>query len=337
MPKKRGLVRKPIFIVILSVIIAIILGVRCLSSDYNTDKISDTTFMLDTMVTVTLYSGNSELIDRCFDECRRYELIFSRTDERSELYALNHSDSMEVSDDLLSVLKTALSFCEISEGAFDITMGEISDMYSFSSDEHRVPSDEELEEALSHVDYRNIIIEGNTVTRKDPDAVIDLGAAAKGYIADRLAEFLSENGEKSAIIDLGGNIMCLGSKPDGSDFTIGIQYPFRDRTETITNVSVSRKSVVTSGIYERSFEQDGILYHHILNPDTGRPFDNELLAVSIVSDSSAEGDVLSTVCFTLGLEKGLSLIDSTDGAEAVFVTKDYELHYSEGFPGLIAE
>ncbi|MDO4481207.1 MAG: FAD:protein FMN transferase [Bacillota bacterium] len=331
MPKKSQVWRKPILILILSIVIAIILGVRWISSDYNKDKISDSIFMLDTLVTVTLYSENSELIQKCFDECRRYEMIFSRTNEHSELYALNHSDSMEVSDDLLSVLKTAIHFCEISDGSFDITMGEISDMYSFSSDTHRVPSDEELDTALPHVDYRNITIEGNTVTRNDPAAVIDLGAAAKGYIADRLAEFILENGETSAIIDLGGNIMCLGSKPDGSDYIIGIQYPFKDRTETITNVSVSQKSVVTSGIYERSFEQDGVMYHHILNPDTGRPFDNELLAVSIISDSSADGDALSTVCFTLGVEKGLSLIDSLEGIEAVFVTKDYKLHYSARF------
>lgn len=334
MPKKSHVSRKTILILILSIIIAIILGVCLISSDYNKDKISDSTFMLDTLVTVTLYSENTELIEKCFDECRRYEMIFSRTNERSELYALNHSDSMEVSDDLLSVLKTSLHFCEISEGSFDITMGEISDMYSFSSDNHRVPSDEELDAALKHVDYRNITIEGNTVTRNDPDSVIDLGAAAKGYIADRLAEFLIENGETSAIIDLGGNVMCIGSKPDGSDYLIGIQYPFKDRTETITNVKVSQKSVVTSGIYERSFEQDGVMYHHILNPDTGRPFDNELLAVSIISDSSADGDALSTVCFTLGLEKGLSLIDSLEGTEAVFVTRDYELHCSEGFAAL---
>lgn len=296
------------------------------------DRVEKSTLLLDTLVTVTLYGdSDKELIDRCFDLCREYELIFSRTDENSELYALNHSGSMEVSEPLLELISEALRYCELSGGAFDITLGSVSELYGFSSDSPRVPSQKELSEALKHVGYEGISVDGSTVTLSDPETVIDLGAIAKGYIADRLAEFLIENGQESATINLGGNVLCVGGKPDGSDFVVGIQYPFEDITKTITNVRVSGMSVVTSGIYERSFEQGGVLYHHILDPKTGLPCDNDLLAVSIVSEKSVDGDALSTVCFVLGLEQGLELINSMDGIYAVFVTGDYALHYSDGF------
>lgn len=290
--------------------------------------------MLDTVVTVTLYGGgDTQLIDRCFEKCREYELIFSRTDPDSELYRLNRDRSMEVSAPLLELLETALYYCRLSGGAFDITLGAVSDMYGFSSDSPAVPTDDELAEAMPS-GYECIRIEGSTVTLTDDRAVIDLGAIAKGYIADRLGELLRENGQDSAIISLGGNVLCVGEKPGGEDFAIGIQYPFADYTRTISTVYVKDMSVVTSGIYERSFEYEGELYHHILDAATGRPVQNGLVAVSIVSPLSVDGDALSTVCFALGLEKGLELIDSLDGVYAVFVTDDLQLHPSQGFDRL---
>ena len=300
------------------------------------DRVSKTTLALNTAVTVTLFgTEDSSLIDDCFELCRKYELVFSRTDEHSELYRLNASGSMEVSPELLDVIQTALSYCELSGGAFDITLGRISDEYAFTSDEHHVPTEAELRELMLSTGWEKIELDGSRVTLHD-GAVIDLGAIAKGYIADRLAEYLVENGQESAIIDLGGNIRCVGTKPDGSLFTVGIQYPFGEVKKSIASVKVDDLSVVTSGIYERSFEQDGILYHHILDPKTGRPCDNGLLAVSIISQKSVDGDALSTTCFVLGLDKGLELIESLDGIEAVFVTDDYALHYSSGFESYIA-
>lgn len=298
------------------------------------EPVSRSELLLDTVVTISLYGGDEELLEQCFAECRRYERIFSRTDPESELYALNAAGSMEVSDELLSLLETALHYCALSDGAFDITMGGVSDLYDFSSEQPRVPEGEELEEAMGHVGYENIRIEGSTVTLLDPAAVIDLGAIAKGYIADRLARFLIEDGVESATIDLGGNIYCVGGKPDGSPFRVGIQCPFEDRSQVIGVVEVSDRSVVTSGIYERSFEQNGVIYHHILDPNTGLPCENDLLAVSIVSEHSVDGDALSTLCFVLGMEEGMALVDSLEGVYAVFVTEDYQTHYSQGFEGL---
>ena len=174
-------------------------------------------------------------------------------------------------------------------------------------------------------------VDGCTVTLTDPEAAIDLGGIAKGYIADRIKDYLVSQGVKSAIIDLGGNILCVGKRPDGEPFRIGIQRPFADRSETAAIVEIDGKSVVSSGIYERYFEKDGVLYHHILNPDTGYPYDNGLVSVTIISDESVDGDGLSTSCFALGLEKGMELIDSLPDVYAVFITEDGQLHFSEGF------
>lgn len=160
---------------------------------------------------------------------------------------------------------------------------------------------------------------------------LDLGAIAKGYIADKMKEFLVSKGVKSATINLGGNVLCIGKKTDNTPFRIGIQKPFADRSETIAILDIEDKSVVSSGIYERYFEKDGTFYHHILNPDTGYPYDNHLVSVTIISDQSMDGDGLSTSCFALGLEKGMELINSLPDVHAVFITDDYQLHYSDHF------
>ena len=321
-------VKSAVIIALFSIFIA-----ACSMQSPQTDKkISKTDLLLNTVVTITVYSEKDEyLIDECFELCKRYEKTFSRTDPESELYRLNHAGTLEVSDELLLVLQNALGWCEKSGGAFDITLGAVSDLYGFSGETPHAPTPSQLGDALEHTGYGKIKISGNTVTLEDPEAVIDLGAIAKGYIADRLAQFLKENGCESAIINLGGNILCVGEKMGGMPFNVGIQYPFEDTQKIITNVSVRDMSVVTSGIYERSFVENGKLYHHILSPETGLPIESELLAVSIIGPSSENCDALSTVCFVLGLENGLDLINSLDGYEAVFVDYDYNLHKSLNF------
>ena len=161
---------------------------------------------------------------------------------------------------------------------------------------------------------------------------LDLGAIAKGYIADRLKDYLKEQGVTSATINLGGNVLCIGGHTDGKPFSVGIQKPFAQRNEVLLSVDVDDLSVVSSGIYERYFESNGTLYHHILNPKTGMPYNNGLTSVSILSSTSVEGDGLSTACFALGLKDGIALLDSLEGVCGVFVDENGELHYSEGFP-----
>lgn len=298
----------------------------------NDKKFTETDFLLDTVVSVTVYSEeDAKLIPDCLALCAEYEKLFSRTDPESELYALNQRGSARVSPELLELISTALYYCELSGGRFDITMGKLSDAYGFSSDSPALPPAGDIAEMLSHTGYEKILIDGSTVTLTDPGAVIDLGAIAKGYIADRLGELLREKGVESAIIDLGGNILCLGSKPDGSDYNVGIQYPYRDSNLIVTSAGLSDMSVVTSGVYQRYFEHEGKTYHHILDPETGLSIDNGLLSVSIISEKSVDCDALSTTVFSMGLEEGLELVNSLPGVWALFITEDMELVYSEGF------
>ena len=295
-------------------------------------RFSETALLLDTVVGVTYYDAeDTAAVQSAMKLCRDYELIFSRTDPASELYRLNECGSMAVSDELLSVLETALDYCSLTGGAFDVTMGGVSALYGFSTEHPSAPDDALLSEALFHVGYENVTIDGSTVTLGDPEAVIDLGAVAKGYIADRMKEFLLANGVEHAIIDLGGNVLCLGTKPDGSDYRVGIRDPQADAVSPIVTINVNGGSVVTSGVYERSFEQDGVTYHHILDSSTGRSVRNGLLSVSILGAESLQCDALSTVCFALGTEAGLNLIERLDGYEALFITEDMELHFSGGF------
>lgn len=193
-----------------------------------------------------------------------------------------------------------------------------------------VPSDSEIREARDKVNWKNLELNGNTLTFGSPDTAIDLGAIAKGYIADRMKDYLVKEGVKSAVINLGGNVLCVGKRPDGTPFKVGLQKPYADRNETIATLDIDGMSVVSSGVYERHFVKDGVNYHHILNPRDGYPYQNGLVSVTIISDLSVDGDGLSTTCFSMGLEKGKALIDSIDGAYGVFITDDYEIVYSEG-------
>ena len=260
-------------------------------------SMSRTSFALNTTVSVTLYDCRDEAIaDGAIDLCASYEAIFSRTDPASELCRLNAGELTEVSPELASVMEEALFFAQLSDGAFDPTMGGLADLWNFSGEGCRIA----------------------------------LGAIAKGYIADQMREYLTSQGVTSAIIDLGGNLCCLGTKPGGEPFRVGIQYPYRNRNEVIAAMDAADLSVVTSGVYERYFEEDGVLYHHILDSATGFPVENSLLAVTVAAPSSLTADALSTACFALGLEKGMALIDSLEGIYALFITDDFALHPSAG-------
>ena len=184
----------------------------------------------------------------------------------------------------------------------------------------------------NHANFKNPDdIQNNTVQLTDPYTQIDLGAIAKGYIADRIKDYLEEQGVKHATINLGGNIQTIGTKPDGSDYNIGIQKPFDETGEPITSVKIKDKSIVTTGIYQRYFEQDGTLYHHVLDPRTGMPCDTDLYSVSIITDSSLTADAMSTVCCLMGYQESMNVISQLDNVDAVFVTDDGNIKYSSNF------
>lgn len=295
---------------------------------------SRTTTFFDTVVNIRIYDKNGEaLLDDAEKICKKYENLLSRTIETSEIYQLNHAGGvpMELSPDTVKVINLGLKYSELSEGNFDITIAPLTDLWNFKDGDGTVPDEAAIEEARSHVNYKRVQVSGNTVQLLDPSAQIDLGAIAKGFIADELKSFLKEAGVKHALIDLGGNVLALDGKPDGTSFNIGIQKPFDEQGNAITSIKIKGRSVVSSGVYQRYFKVDDKVYHHLINPSTGFPFDNGLLGVTIVCDSSADADGLSTTCFSLGLKRGMELINSTPGVEAMFITSGNKLHYSSGF------
>lgn len=318
------------------------------------EPISISSIKLNTAIQITIYdSQDKSLLDDCLALCDRYELIFSRTNENSELYKLNHrkdtsdkdpnadgqtipypisgtADTWHISEDLASLLSQGLSITRESDGAFDIAIAPLTSLWDFTAEDPKVPDDAAIQKALPLCSSDGVTIDDQDITLPSDDIQFDVGAIAKGYIADRMKDLLVKKGVNSAIINLGGNVLCIGSKPDGTPFKVGIQKPFADRNETEAVMDITGKSVVSSGIYERCFKQNGKLYHHILNPKTGFPYDNSLISVTIISDQSVDGDALSTTCFSLGLEDGLKFAEKK-GVQAVFITEDYELHYTDGF------
>lgn len=324
------------------------------TSTTGNEPISISSIKLNTAVQITIYdSQDKALLDDCLALCDKYELVFSRTNEKSELYKLNHrkdtsdkdpnadgqttpypvsgtADTWHISEDLASLLSEGLDITRESDGAFDIAIAPLTSLWDFTAEDPKVPDDAAIQKALPLCSSDGVTIDGQDITLPSDDIQFDVGAIAKGYIADRVKDFLVKKGVKSAIINLGGNVLCIGSKPDGTPFKVGIQKPFADRNETEAVMDITGKSVVSSGIYERCFKQDGKLYHHILNPQTGYPYENGLISVTIISDQSVDGDALSTTCFALGLEDGLKFAEKK-GVQAVFITEDYELHYTDGF------
>lgn len=321
----------------------------------HTDPISQTDFYFDTVITITLYDTDrlgkercSKILASCFSLCETYEAMLSRTKEGSDIWKINHAQGAPVTvhRETADLLRKSLSYCEQTDGIVDITIAPVSDLWNFSSENllqiqdsdtasSAVPTDAQLQKQLTHVNYRTVQISENTVTLSDPDAALDLGCIAKGYIADKLKEHLQAQGISSALINLGGNIQTIGTKPDGSAFMLGIQKPFEDASTPVATLPVTDASLVSSGVYERYFESDGILYHHLLNPQNGMPENNGLLGVTILTACSADADVLSTAAFLLGLEKGMAYIEALPDTEAVFITEDGTLHPTSGLSGIL--
>lgn len=293
----------------------------------NKGNVSSSEFLLDTECTVTILNCESkkeplDIITESFELCKEYENLLSRTISESDVSKLNASngDAVLVSDKTAEIINISKQISELSDGFFDVSIGRLTELWDFKKGE--VPSDAEIQSALKTVNYKNITLLKSFVKLENPNAKIDLGAIAKGYIGDRMKDFLVTQGVKSGIIDLGGNIITIGQKNEGQNFIIGVKIPYSDKNDVLKKIEVSDLSVVTSGIYERYFEKDGKMYHHIINPTTGHPSDTDLLSATIISKSSVMGDALSTACVLLGSEKGMEMIEKTKDVEAVFVLKD---------------
>ena len=309
-------------------------------------------YYLDTVCSVSVYrmadeQGNVKdaadmgeaaetAIDEAFDLCKDLESKTSRTRKGSDISRINSAGGewVEVSDYTLELIQKGMEYSHLSDGAFDITVGGLTEQWDFHAPEGeaKLPDEESLAEAAKHVNYRYIAIEGNKVRLTDPETRLDLGGIAKGYIGDKMTEVLESKGVVSAVINLGGNVICIGGKTDDDDFVIGVETPFSDRKEITGKINARDKTLVTSGVYERRIEVDGKTYHHILDTKTGWPAETDLDAVTLTADKGHSGDIdaLSTICLIKGYEAASKLIEDTDGVEAVFILKDGTTEQTSG-------
>lgn len=310
---------KRAFVLILSLLVAVTL-ISCSAS-----PVSTSFFAMDTYMTAELYAP-ADAGDKVADDAKALEALLSATDDHSEIFELDHTGCTAVSDETLDVLLSSLSLCERLSGDLDISVYPLVELWGFPTGEYRVPDDEEIAALLPCVDYSAVEISGNTVTLPE-NAGIDLGAVAKGYLADKARADLGE--DACGILNLGGTIASLGQKPSGENWSIGVADP-DDPSLYFGVLSLHDKIIATSGGYERYFEQDGKRYIHILDPHTGYPADSGLRSVTAVSDSGVYADALSTALFVKGLDESLSYYSAEHDFDFVILTDDHEVYISEG-------
>ena len=297
-----------------------------------TAKTSGYGLYFDTVVSLTLYGAPEGTMEEVHAACARYENLLSKTIEGSDVWRINHAEGKTVTVDpeTWEILRRAKEISAATQGAFSITIAPISAMWDFTDGTNRMPTEAERIAALPLVDDSRIELgEGCTVTL--PEGMqIDLGGIAKGYIADQLAQML-QGRTLCAIISLGGNTYVVGEKPDGSYNTIGVQDPF-DLVGGLEGVIFARNiSAVTSGTYERGFRgEDGLWYHHILDPKTGLPADSDLVSATLMMTSSMSADALATACIVLGSERALAMLTDM-GIDALLITSDGQSLMTPGF------
>ena len=293
------------------------------SAGKESESASRSVFAMDTVMDVTAYGANAEkAVVAAVNRITALEQAFSVTMEESDVYAVNHAygKPVEVSGDTAALLSDALRYCMLTHGALDVSVYPVLKAWGFTTQDYRVPKADELQELLARVDYARVQCDGNTVT-VPANMEIDLGSVAKGYTGDQIMQIFRDNGVTSGMVSLGGNVQTLGSKPDGSAWRIAVQNPLGEGYVGV--VEVRDEAVVTSGGYERYFEQDGEVYWHIIDPATGAPAKNGVISATIVSESGARCDALSTALFILG----------RDGAETYWRTHgdfDYLLVLDDG-------
>lgn len=301
--------------------------------------VKESGFYLDTICTLEIHdmkkSEAEKVIENTFKEIQKYEKLFSRTMKNTDIYNINHANGepVEVSDDTIYLLTQAIKVCEESNGKFDITVGKITSLWDFTSDSPKVPNDSDIQAALPTVSYKNIIIEGNTVRLSNPNTWLELGAIAKGYIADKASKYMKDQGVENAVINLGGNIVTLGENENKDGWYIGIETPYSHGNDIIGRLTMKDQTLVTSGIFERHFVENGVDYHHVLNPKTGYPVDTDILCISILGDegTSVLCDAYSTTCLILGKEKAIEFMSDKEDFEYCIVDKNNEITQSEHF------
>lgn len=334
-------VKKHIFALYL--IIQIIFVASCSNmsgTGKNSQPFTKDDFVIGTVVQIKIYDSlkakdAENILNDCIDILRDIEEKMSVNIEDSEVSRINSNagiKEVKVSEDTYFVIKKAIHYAKLSDGLFDISIGPLVKLWGIGTESAHIPSQQEITRAMLKIDYNNILVDDQfmTVKLKTKGMAIDLGGIAKGYAADKLVQYLKSRNIQSAIINLGGNVYALGSNVNSRPWRIGIQNPFKERNTSAGIVKVSDKTVVTSGIYERYFEKDGKIYHHILNPFTGYPADNDLAGVTIICESSIHADALSTAVFIKGKDKAVDFLKNLDDVEAVLISKDKKVYVTSG-------
>jgi len=328
------------------IISSLIIVLLLVSVGYNIfnkkDTYTTTNYYLDTVNNVSILNTRKSKADKLLPQVDKIILDIhnkmSAQISSSEITAINKSAGIKpvkVSRDTFDVIKRAEYYSKITNHKFDISIGPITSLWNIGNEKARIPADSEIKPLLELVNYKDIILDekNSTVFLKKHRMKLDVGAIAKGYCADKVANFLKTEGVKDAIINLGGNVYVFGNNKQGENFNIGIQDPTTPEQKPLGKVNLTDKSVVTSGVYERYIEKDGKIYHHMLDPETGYPFDNNLQSVTIIAKKSVDADALSTSTFGLGIENGTKLINSIDGVDAIFITKDKKIYTTKNLKG----
>lgn len=293
-------------------------------------------YVLGTIIQLIVHGDNAEkAIDESIVKLNEIDDKMSVFKDSSEVSIINSKAGISpcvVSEDTYFVIKKAVAYSKLSYGAFDPTIRPVVSLWGINTEHARIPKAHEIKSDMRFIDYKDIISNDKkkSIKLRNEYQSLDLGAIAKGFAADEVKNILVENNIKNAIIDLGGNIYALGNNPDGTLWNIGIQDPIKERGEYVGIVRVQNKSVVTSGNYERYFMKEGKRYHHIINPMTGAPSENGIISATVISEYSIDGDALTTCVYVMGIEKGLKLIESIKGVEAIFITLDKKVYTTTG-------
>ncbi|HFI0462892.1 TPA: FAD:protein FMN transferase [Streptococcus suis] len=301
------------------------------------DPLSRTESMIHTAVQIKIYhEGQEDLMDQAIEYIKKMEELLSTNIEGSDVYKINAAAGQEpvkVSAETFELIEKALEYSELTEGRFDITIGAVNDLWRIGQDDARVPSQDEIDQALQKIDYKKVILDADnqTVFLSEAGMRIELGGISKGYIGTGIADMFYQTGVTTAIINLGGNVIVMGTSP-GSDegWNVGVQDPDEVRGATVGTQRAKDYAIITSGIYERFLEVDGTRYHHILDPKTGYPLDNNISGVTVFAPRSTDGDALSTSLFLFGIEEGLEFVNQMEGVEAVFIDKEHGVYLSDG-------
>jgi len=306
------------------------------SCSLNNKPVETEGFFMGTIISQKVYGKNAKKAsDEVADKIKWIESMMTINAPGGDINKLNDSaggEPVKLDEETIYVLDKAKNFAELSGGAFDVTIGPLVKTWGIFTDHPRIPDQSEINSLLGLVDYNSLNIDKANLTAKldKPGQIVDLGGIAKGYAGDVAMSIYKSNGIKSAFVNLGGNVVVLGSKPDGTPWKIGIQNPRAENGKYIGIVKVTDKAIVSSGDYERYFEKDNKRYHHIIDPKTGYPSDSGLIGTSIIADLSIDADALSTAIFVLGLDRGMKLVESLKGVDAVFITSDKKVYVTEG-------